>query len=203
MKLIDGIKLKGKPAEIPDCGRDDLPEFFKEMGYKVGAEIGTHKGRFSEKLCRTGLKIYTIDPWLSYEDYSVEGIPQTRLDSLFNEAKQRLKPYPNCVIVRKTSMEAVKDFEDGSLDFVYIDGHHGFKYVAEDLWEWEKKVKKGGIISGHDYSFNDKNARDPYAISVKYVLDAFIECFRIETFYVLAGIERREKRSRSWMWVKE
>ncbi len=31
MKLIDGIKLKGAPAEIPDCSRDDLPQFFVEM----------------------------------------------------------------------------------------------------------------------------------------------------------------------------
>ena len=48
-------------------------------------------------------------------------------------------------------MEAVKQFKDGSLDFVYIDGNHTFEYVINDIAEWSKKVRKGGIISGHDY----------------------------------------------------
>jgi len=66
MKLIDGIKLKGKPAEIPDCTRDDLPQFFVDMGFKVGAEIGVARGKYSEKFCKVGLKLYSIDPWLMH-----------------------------------------------------------------------------------------------------------------------------------------
>ena len=82
-------------------------------------------------------------------------------------------------------MDAIEDFEDESLDFVYIDGHHGFRYVAEDLVEWSQKVKKGGIISGHDYALNKKGARDPYVLQVKYVLHAFVDAFGINNFYVL------------------
>jgi len=82
-------------------------------------------------------------------------------------------------------MEAVEDFKDESLDFVYIDGHHGFRYVAEDLCEWTQKVKKGGIVSGHDYALNKKGARDPYVLQVKYVLHAFVEAFGVRNFYVL------------------
>ena len=48
-------------------------------------------------------------------------------------------------------MDAVKDFADKSLDFVFIDGHHGYDYIKEDIREWSKKVRKGGIVSGHDY----------------------------------------------------
>ena len=45
MKLIDVIDtLRGRPAIVPDCGRADLPELFVDMGLKVGAEIGVHKG---------------------------------------------------------------------------------------------------------------------------------------------------------------
>jgi len=49
--------------------RDDLPKFFTEMGYKVGAEIGVYKGEYTEKLCKAGLKIYGIDPYIVYENY--------------------------------------------------------------------------------------------------------------------------------------
>jgi hypothetical protein len=48
-------------------------------------------------------------------------------------------------------MNAVRDFSYGELDFVYIDGHHGFDYVMQDLIEWSKVVRPGGIVSGHDY----------------------------------------------------
>ncbi len=62
-------------------------------------------------------------------------------------------------------MEAAEDFEDNSIDFVYIDANHGFKYVAEDLWEWSKKVRSGGVISGHDYAMS-KDAHDKYSFFI-------------------------------------
>src|SRR3990167_8478670 len=150
MKLIDGLKLKGRPAEIPDCSRDDLPQFFVGLGYKVGTEIGVFKGEFSEKFCKAGLKLYAIDPWQLYKDYE-DFYDQEKLNFLYEHTKRVLAPYPDCTVVRKTSMEAVTDFADESLDFVYIDGNHQLKYVVEDITEWSKKVRVGGAITGHDY----------------------------------------------------
>lgn len=202
MKLIDGLKLEGRPAEIPDCSRDDLPQFFVDMGYKVGAEIGAYKGQFTEKFCQAGLKIYAIDPWRIYQDY---GNPrgQKRLDFQYEHTKRVLAPYPDCTIVRKTSMEAVRDFEDESLDFVYIDGNHLLKYVVEDICEWAEKVKKGGAVSGHDFYYtNDKNV----VIHVPYAVRAYIGAYEIQNWYVLGRKEfiEGEKRDkwRSWMWIK-
>ena len=37
------------------------------------------------------------------------------------------------------------------LDFVYIDGNHQYDYVINDIKLSLKKLKKNGIISGHDY----------------------------------------------------
>ena len=48
-------------------------------------------------------------------------------------------------------MDALGDFKDRSLDFVYIDGLHDFDNVMMDLIGWNRKVRSGGIISGHDY----------------------------------------------------
>src|SRR3989344_1780949 len=130
MTIAEGIKQTGGRVEIPDCTRDDLPQFFVDMGYKVGAEIGVYKGEYTAKFCKAGLKMYAIDPWLAYGDYDQRHRKfQERQDFLYGHTQRVLAPYPDCTIVRKTSMDAVKDFEDNSLDFVYIDGHHGFKYV--------------------------------------------------------------------------
>lgn len=204
MKLIDGIKQKGRPFEIPDCTRDDLPQFFTEMGFKVGAEIGVYKGEFSERLAKEGLKLYAIDPWKEYKGY---GMPQgqERLNSQYEQTKSVLAPFPGCKIIRKTSMEAVEDFEDGSLDFVYIDGNHEFRYIAEDLAEWTKKVKKGGIVSGDDF-FYTKLGKGKNIWHVAHVLTAFVAAFGISNWYLLGRKHAREgeKRDkwRSWMFIK-
>ncbi len=204
MLNVDSLQLKGQPANIPDCDRNDLPRFFVEMGYRVGAEIGTATGKYAQKFCQAGLKLYCIDPWKEYEDYK-DANTSERLSSEYEGAKRRLESY-DCTIIRKMSMEAVKDFEDGSLDFVYIDGHHGFKYVAEDLWEWSKKVRKGGIISGHDYFIPARPYREAaYVLHTKYVVDAYTKAMRMPQWYVIGRREKVEgekrDRFRSFMWI--
>ncbi len=204
MKLIEGIKQKGQPFEIPDASREDLPQFFVDMGYKVGAEIGVERGRFSESLCRVGLKIYAIDPWREQKNlFYSRG--QKRLDLHYEYTQRTLAPYPSCTIIRKTSMEAVEDFADESLDFVYIDANHEFRYIAEDLVEWTKKVRRGGIVSGHDYFFV-KHGKGAQIWHVAYVLKAYIAAHGIPNWYVIGSKNRLpgEKRDiwRSWMFVK-
>jgi hypothetical protein len=211
--------LKGAPYEIPNAIREDLPKFFVEMGFKKGVEIGTAKGIYAEEFGKAGLELYCIDPWRSYDDYEYDENSPVSLRNQFEEAKQRLAPY-NCHLIEKFSMDALKDFEDESLDFVYIDGNHGFKYVTEDIFEWSKKVKKGGIISGHDYITTNREFDNIHA---KYVVDAYTKAFGIKNWFVLgrkeigdwdnmkleSGVkvminkqgERRNKH-RSWMWFK-
>lgn len=203
MKLIDGLKLVGRPAEIPDCSRDDLVELFKQRGFKVGVEIGVFEGAFTEVLAKGGFKVYGIDPWLVYEDY---GNPdyQSVAEKRYNKSVRRLSPYPNVTILREMSMDAVKKFDDESIDFVYIDGNHQFRYIADDLYEWWKKVKKGGVICGHDYAYF--KSRSPFGgCQVREIVDAYALSYRMD-FWVLG---RRKKRDgevrddyRSWMFIK-
>jgi len=204
MKLADALKHTGHPFEIPDCSREDLPQFFVDMGFKVGAEIGVERGQFSESLCRAGLTIYAIDPWREQPNLFYER-GQKRQDSYYEHTKQRLAPYPNSTIIRKTSMEAVTDFANESLDFVYIDANHEFRYIAEDLVEWTKRVKKGGIVSGHDYFFV-KPGIGAQIWHVAHVLHAFTNAYNISNWYVLGAKDQHanEKRDRwrSWMFVK-
>jgi len=205
MKLIDAIKIKQRKFEIPDCTRNDLPGFFAEMGYKVGAEIGVWKGRFTERFVRQGLTMYAVDPWTPYWQGQQKpgwlGDTQENHDGFYKIACWRLNRYQNCTIIRKASVEAAPDFNDGSLDFVYIDGNHSFRYVAEDICVWEKKVRSGGIMSGHDYILTED-----WTNHVQYVVDAYTKAFGL-TLYVLGSEipvsgEIRD-HVRSWMWFKE
>ena len=37
-----------------------------------------------------------------------------------------------------------------NLDFVYIDGNHQYEFVAKDIKTYYPKLKKGGVLGGHD-----------------------------------------------------
>ncbi len=54
--------------------------------------------------------------------------------------------------IRSASDDAAAHFEDGTVDFVFIDANHTYDFVRRDVLAWLPKVKPGGIIAGHDYN---------------------------------------------------
>jgi len=190
---------KNSPFEIP-CGRwGELPKLFKDLDFKIGAEIGVLKGEWSENLFKfiPNLKMFCIDKWLRYPGPTMWR--QERLDRYEKEARRRLENH-NCKIIKKWSMDAVKDFKNGSLDFIYIDANHTFQFVTNDIAEWSKKVRKGGIISGHD--FYTKKIGHNLIVHVEDVVRAWTYLYDIHPWFVLRDNDLTSK-SVSWMWIKE
>lgn len=176
--------------------RYDLAGMFGELGFKSGAEIGVYKGEFSEILClqNPDLKLYCIDPWETYESEDPEFYAQDQkaLDEFYQEAKTRLSKY-NCQIIKKASMEAIKDFKPGSLDFVYIDANHSYKNMAEDIDGWSKIVRKDGIVSGHDYGHFKHKDRN---LGTKKAINEYVEKHKKKLFLVNRNFQT------SWFFVK-
>jgi predicted O-methyltransferase YrrM len=118
----------------------------------VGIEIGSYAGESAEMFLASGAfkKLYCIDPWKDGYDPA-----DTTCGSDFYLAEQafdsRFKNNPIIEKIKMTSDDAVFQFEDESVDFIYIDGNHLYPYVKTDLSNYVPKVKIGGIISGHDY----------------------------------------------------
>lgn len=177
--------------------RNDLPKVFKDMGYKVGTEIGVYQGEFTKKFCEMGLKMYAIDPWAAYLGAGRSENKTDKQDLNYDIAQKTLSPYPDCKLIRKSSMDALEDFTDESLDFVYIDGDHRFRYIAEDLTEWYKKIKSGGAISGHDYFCTSPNANNVLC-HVKHVVDAFVKTYELNNLYVIG----QNDKTPSWVIIK-
>ena len=180
------------------CDRVEvLPVIFKELGFTSGAEIGVLYGEYSEKLCKAlpDTQIYSIDPWRFYPVHN-NFRKEWRYEPMYQRVVKFLAPYKNSHIIRKPSVEAAQDFPNDSLDFVFIDGDHRFQAVTNDIAEWTKKVRIGGIIAGHDFV---RGASETDYVHILQVVPAWCDAYKIHPWFILEGNYRQ---GRSWMWVK-
>ncbi len=190
------------PIEIMNINRTVMAQTLAELGFKIGAEIGVQQGIHAETLCKhnPGLKLYCIDIWEPVYGYT-ETAEQHQ--AYYQIARVRLEPY-RCIFIKKYSMDALSDFSDGELDFVYIDGGHDFKNVAMDLCEWPKKVRPGGIVFGHDFKRHSRNRGAPH--HVVDVVSAFTYAYGINPWFILGTPGHSDGQyaegTRSWMYVK-
>lgn len=121
----------------------------------VGIQIGSYQGEGTELFLKSGAfkTLYCIDPWESGYDQR----DQSADDRIFAAEQKFDKRFANNYIVKKIkakSNDVVTKFEDESLDFIYVDGCHTYESVKDDLNNYIPKVKKGGIIAGHDWCQN-------------------------------------------------
>jgi len=190
-QILQRYSLEETPVvNIPKSRWREMTPLFKDLGFKVGAEIGVFRGQFLQNLCQE-FKMFGIDPWDDYEGYN--DYKGGDFAGYEKEARDRVRDH-DCEIIKKTSKEAVKDFEDESLDFVFIDGNHSLEFVIEDIATWSKKVRKGGIIAGHDYfrRHTDK------AIDVKDAVNTWVYCKKISPLFIFRG-----DKCPAWFIIKE
>ena len=192
------------PIEIPNTNRETLARLFHLLGHQVGVEVGVERGAYSEVLCQQipGVRLSCVDAWQPYAGYR-DHVVAEKLDRFYRETQERLKPYPGVTLVRKFSVDAAKDFADGSLDFVYLDANHNFESVTADLAAWSPKVRAGGILAGHDFAPNHW----PNQIHVVHAIAGWTRAYDIRPWFVLGRKEKREGElrddARSWFWVHE
>jgi hypothetical protein len=123
------------------------------------AEIGVFEGITARNILSKHPDIeeyWGIDPYVPYETNGGPRInEQLRSDDDWNELYikvcMKMSRYPNFTMLRMTSENASKYFEDGYFDRVYIDGNHIYESVKTDIECWLPKIRKGGLMGGHDY----------------------------------------------------
>jgi len=108
---------------------------------EVGTDLGLNAKNIKQFVSFDDL--YLVDPY--FDDYG----KYASGDERFKIAKKRVGE--GVEFIRDTSEDASKYFENNSIDCIYIDGNHKYKYILQDIQLWYPKVKKGGIIGGHDF----------------------------------------------------
>lgn len=128
-----------------------LLEYYECLG--PGAEIGVAEGRSSFDFLSMGIEaLYMVDAWQTLDQTGDGGFPQEWHDKNYLDAVERVKSFGDKArILRGKSVDMAQQIKDGMLDWIYIDANHSYEGCAKDLIAWEKKVRLGGIIAGHDY----------------------------------------------------
>ncbi|MCO6019385.1 hypothetical protein CKN86_13325 [Carnobacterium divergens] len=163
-----------------------LEKILKNKGNLHIAEIGVYEGKVSKYLLNNLSieKYWVIDPYENYDQYNDTKANIQLLDNAYKKLKKEVLVYNNTLFLKKFSKDAAKDVPNNSLDLVFIDGNHEYEFVLEDIKIWKEKVKKGGIISGHDYDY-------PNIEGVKIAVDEFFENeVTIENDYVWYVIKK-------------
>jgi len=155
-----------KKYVLPPLGKYLRPAYTYIKGRlgigKTGILIGAFNGVSAEYVYYGLLpnKYYLVDPYVRYAD--PEGTYSYRQEA-WDEARESLiskfGKKDNVTFIQKKSEDTYSDFPDEHFDFVYIDGDHSYNHVKLDMTLWWPKVKKGGVMAGHDFQLTNHVAR--------------------------------------------
>lgn len=132
-----------------------LPKLINERGYKKGIEIGVFAGGHAASILNNSelKQLIGIDPYVMYKKGGCPGgmDSQEDFDCMYSLVIDRLKS-ERYIHFRIDSDKAIDTLKSDRFDFVFIDGLHTYDQVKKDLYNYDKLIKKGGIIACHDYN---------------------------------------------------
>ena len=104
--------------------------FITQFNWKVGVEIGVNEGENIFEVTKNNptLKMYGVDPYkiqkenTLYEKYMGGEYTDNSLNIIKRKTLKEAFRYPNLEIIVDNSINASKQFDKESIDFVFIDG---------------------------------------------------------------------------------
>ena len=135
-------------------GLKHLCEWANEQGATGKAvEIGAYSGEGPVVLAKYFKDVLAVDPWLNGYDINDRASQQCPMKFVFDAFQERTSGLKNVMFSRGKSLDALEFVDDASCDLIYIDGDHRYEGVLADLKGWRKKLREGGIMAGHDWSW--------------------------------------------------
>lgn len=131
----------------------------------VFVELGAWKGKSSAFLAteiansKKPITLHIVDAWDGRGHTNADGTAEYchyELDikaGLFETFSKNLQPVTDHYnALRMDTVEAAAQFQDNSVDLVWIDTTQDYDMVLAEIKAWLPKVKSGGWIGGHDYT---------------------------------------------------
>lgn len=135
----------------------DFEDIYREAVQRAPAdqpstfvELGTYCGRsfafLAVEILNSGKPIaaWTYDVWADFEEQWSKDLVQAKFRDHI--------PFTAAIFIRRNdSAVASLNFEDGEVDFAFIDAAHDHASVDLDIRAWWPKIRSGGVMAGHDY----------------------------------------------------
>ena len=140
----------------------------KKYNVRIMAEIGIWKSYTLKSIlksdCNKVLQEYwAVDQWkvLGPEHLHMGRVTQEEWDGLYYNSCSCMPFFKQLRVLKLNSEKASllfnnRFFPGGYFDLVFLDASHFYEDVLRDIKLWVPLIKKGGIISGHDYKINTK-----------------------------------------------
>lgn len=135
-------------------GLDLIWDLNNIVGKGRGVEVGVFRGFLSKEILRLwkDCDLFMVDVWRKLEGEYDDVCNNDEHMQYLKDTCDNIRGYEDrATIIRTTSEVASTLFPDESLDFVYIDANHEYEHVKKDIELWYPKVRKGGVLAGHDY----------------------------------------------------
>lgn len=146
-------------SRIPGWCSPEQFDLYKEVAHtfpknsrivEVGAWLGKSTSFMAVEMlaAKNTLDFYVVDHWLGSSEH--QHLPETA--TVYESFIKNMEPVQELLtVIKKPSIEAAKDFEDSSLDFVFIDAEHTYDALISDITAWLPKLKPGGTLAGDDW----------------------------------------------------
>jgi hypothetical protein len=135
--------------------RYQLGELMEHLGLKgPAAEIGVAEGRNAEVMIKwpSVTKLYLIDAWKQLKQKGDAGLSQAWHDDNYVGMMYRTDSHKEKrVVLRGLTEWGIAQIPDDSLALAYVDADHSYEGCLRDLKAIWPKIKKGGVLAGHDY----------------------------------------------------
>ena len=140
---------------------DVLIRILKDRPHSFGVELGVNFGETTCALSRSLPDLVTIigvDPYINYSELRSTADRGKSYSRLLANLSSLDQTQNKVSLIRLPSHMAADLFVDEIFDWIFIDANHRYAYVKADLQSWLPKVKKEGVIAGHDYNHNEVRA---------------------------------------------
>jgi hypothetical protein len=172
-RQVESILLRETPRRIDSCALALPSRNFQPQRYGLGAwtehiyfaydlvadlqpallvELGTDRGESYFAFCQSAVenhtrtKAFAIDHWRG--DAHAGGYDEATYEDVAAHNHRYYSSFST--LLRQNFDEALRHFEDGSIDLLHLDGHHTEDAVRHDLQSWLPKLRPGGILLLHD-----------------------------------------------------
>jgi predicted O-methyltransferase YrrM len=140
-----------------DCQerRDELMWLAEKAHQRtVIVEVGSWKGTTAIAMAdNTSGSVYAVDTFRgSVREEAHQKLDQGEEDWLYKTFTRNTEGLQNLTVMRMTSLEAATYFKSigRRFDLIFLDASHDYDSVKADILAWKPLLEEGGLLCGHD-----------------------------------------------------